>query len=425
MAKEVHSPTSKELASSSISPDVPALAPSEFIVADSCAPRKETANSINDASEAEDDDDDDDDDDAEYDYVSLKSSGQDELGAVGGECFSLETRAGSMAMLKGEVHTSRVEMDVSYSLEDGRNALLTTTLESSQLAVEAQLMEDSINTLPLEEAETLSWAESSQESSEMSQASHFHGSHSSPQFPLSMPGATPTLISSLSGCATNSAAVHGTYSKMDVEFNPFASEFKLGARPEDSVSNVPKFTSVKRLSSRPGSASRKLKLPSSRFSPISHFSPQTSEKTAIPRKAFQDKGFLQFMEELGHDPEVSDYITYKVRVIGDQIEKKYYRELNQAMDEVFYELVKQSLSWRTFKAVSKRLLVCGARVQDSILLVPCFARRLVDMVPQLGGRIADYTEQVLDSYASDSILGMGGWVSGPIFLFSFLFSFFN
>ena len=271
------------------------------------------------------------------------------------------------------------------------------------------------STLTHVEEDALSWAESSENGSQLSLealSDPFHVSHSSPQFPLGMSGHTPFLMSSLGGRMTGPASVHGTYGKVDMDFNPFASEFQKGPRPEDAISKVPHFSSINGLSaSRPPSASCKgLQRSGSLFSPIPRLSPHCSDD--IPSKAFQDLGFLQFVKELDREPVLSDYITYRMRVIGDEIEKKYSRELNQAMDEVFYEVVKHSLSWSTFKAVSTKLLVGGARIQDSILLVPCFARRLVDVVPQMGGRIADYTEEVLENYTTGSIFGMGGWVSG-------------
>lgn len=264
-----------------------------------------------------------------------------------------------------------------------------------------------VGTLEIEE-DSLSWAESSEGSPESEESSSLHLSQSSPHLSQGM---TSMLGRSQSGRNTGPAR-HGTYGKVEVEINPFASEFKKGVRPEDSVSKLPQFTSVNTFSSsRPSSASRKLNMSYNMFSPMSCTSPLDSGRTAIPMKAFNDPGFLAFMEEMGKEPEVSDYVLYKMRVIGDEIEKRYSEELNQAMDEVFFEVVKHSLSWHTFKSVSRKLLVYGTRIQDSILLVPCFARRLVDVMPQMGGRIVDYTEEVLDSYASDSILGMGGWVS--------------
>lgn len=222
---------------------------------------------------------------------------------------------------------------------------------------------------------------------------------------------TPFLLSSLSAHTAKSVFTRGTYEPVEVEVNPFAREFQLGPRSEDGDLREPSFSYVNKPWRNPLSpqASISNQFSDTLLSPI----PLTVEfgTTCIPRKAFQDREFLLFVKQLEHAPDVSDYITYKMRVIGDRIEKRYSKELNQAMDEIFYEVLKKNLSWTTFSSASRRLLVGGARIQDGILLVPCFARRLMDLVPNLSSTIGQYTEKILDNYASDSILGMGGWVS--------------
>lgn len=255
--------------------------------------------------------------------------------------------------------------------------------------------------------DSLSWAASSTESSETSldKPTPLHLSHSSPQFPLGS-----SLMSAL-GTHTGAVMTHGTYGTIEVEIDPFSREFKLGPRSDDGdiKYSFPIARKSSKCTRRSPQASISRQLSDTLFSPI----PLTIEcgQNRIPSKAFQDPDFLLYVKQLGCEPEVSDYITYKMRVIGDRIEKRYSKELNQAMDDVFYELLKQNLSWSTFSSVSRRLLVGGARIQDGILLVPCFARRLMDMVPHLDNTIGYFTEKILDNYASDSILGMGGWVS--------------
>jgi hypothetical protein len=140
--------------------------------------------------------------------------------------------------------------------------------------------------------------------------------------------------------------------------------------------------------------------------------PMGGARKEIPKRAFQDPRFLDYISHLDHEPVLQDYITFKMAIIGDLIEEKYADKLNQAMDEVFMELVKkQFVSWHTFRHVSKRLLVEGKKIQDGIMLIPCFARQLMDYVPGFSSTIGQYTEQVLEKYAADNILGMGGWVS--------------
>ena len=228
--------------------------------------------------------------------------------------------------------------------------------------------------------------------------------------PLPYPHHSPQLSLSFSAGdlethllqASHHMSTHGYYNSVEVEINPFALEFQAGVS-ENADSAYP---------GPPPPPPPLARIGSDIFSPLPTCCADGMARREIPSKAFQDVRFQEYIKTLDHSPpSVQDYITFKMRVIGDLIEETYADKLNQAMDEVFYELVKENLTWNTFKTVSKRLLVQGARIQDGIMLIPCFARQLVDFVPGLGATIEDYTAAVLDNYAADHILGMGGWVS--------------
>ena len=215
----------------------------------------------------------------------------------------------------------------------------------------------------------------------------------------------PYFVSALSNHTTRAVVTRGTYGSVEVEVDPFSREFKLGPRPEDCLirSHSPMQNPLSPQASISNQFSDTL------FSPL----PISVEfcKNHIPSKAFQDPDFLLYISRLGYPPELSDYVTYKMRVIGDKIEERYSKELNQAMDDILYDLLKVNLTWSGFSGASRKLLVGGAKIQDGILLVPCFARRLMDVVPELSCKIGHYTEMILDNYATDTVLGMGGWVS--------------
>lgn len=151
--------------------------------------------------------------------------------------------------------------------------------------------------------------------------------------------------------------------------------------------------------------------------------PDMEPRNGIPARAFRDPLFLQFIKKLDNEPTKSDYISYKLRTIGDQIDQQYDNQLNRAMDDMFWETIKtpaalQSLSnavsYESFSNASKHLLVEGQKIQDSIFLITCFGRRLAEMLPNLGDRVNDFTHLVVDAYASDYLLGIGGWVSGCV-----------
>jgi len=63
-------------------------------------------------------------------------------------------------------------------------------------------------------------------------------------------------------------------------------------------------------------------------------------------------------------------------MIGDQIDKKYDQQLNQALNAIIYEVVKNNVSWKSFSRVSKKLIVQGYHIQDGIFMIPCFAHHL-------------------------------------------------
>lgn len=216
--------------------------------------------------------------------------------------------------------------------------------------------------------------------------------YTSPQLSLSMSGGDMEAHFIQQSLSHHTA--HGHYSNVEVDIDPFAAEFRAGVdalqcnagAPTTSHAHIQKYSD--------------------------YLSPHLKGDIPIPAKAFQDQRFLDYVDHLDHEPKVQDYITFQMGIIGDLIEEQYSEKLNQAMDEIFIELVKQQfVSWDTFREVSKRLLMQGSKVQDGIMLIPCFARQLMDYVPQLGTTIGQYTEVVLDRYARDNILGMGGWVS--------------
>lgn len=230
-----------------------------------------------------------------------------------------------------------------------------------------------------------------------------HNSSHSPQLSLSLSMSVGDLDAHLIQSASHSwhHPPHGFYSSMEVEIDPFAKEFRAGLMCDGDAAAPPLSNST---------SCRK---PSDHFFSSMPAPPSTYKKT-IPKKAFQDQNFMEFIKTLGRKPEVQDYITYRMRVIGDHIEERYADKLNQAWDEVFFELVKENLSWKTFSKISRKLLLQGTRVQDGVMLIPTFARQLMEFVPNLNSTIGQYTEDVLDTYASDNILGMGGWVSQQI-----------
>ena len=139
-------------------------------------------------------------------------------------------------------------------------------------------------------------------------------------------------------------------------------------------------------------------------------STQADTPDKLPSHLLDDPKFRDYVSRLDRKPKKSDYISYKIAMIGDEIDKKYDQQLNQALDTIIYEVMKKNVSWKSFSRVSQKLMVQGQHMQDGIFMIPCFARRLLECVPNMRDTIAGYTEMVMDNYAADLILDVGGWV---------------
>ena len=139
-------------------------------------------------------------------------------------------------------------------------------------------------------------------------------------------------------------------------------------------------------------------------------SDQSEVSEVLPPHLLEDQSFRDYVSKLGRIPKKSDYIPYKIAMIGDQIDRKYDQQLKQALDAIIYEVMKENVSWQSFHKVSQKLMLQGQHMQDGILMIPCFAHRLLECAPNMRDTIANYTQMVMDNYATDLILNVGGWV---------------
>ena len=137
-----------------------------------------------------------------------------------------------------------------------------------------------------------------------------------------------------------------------------------------------------------------------------------SNLTQLPPEAFEDEGFLAFLQQQDAKPSRSLYISYKIMLISEQIDSKYSKQLNQALDSIFHEVLKKELSWDKFSATCRQLMLEGEKgFMDGVFMVPAFGRRLLMFLPGMRELIMNYTQDVLDQYATEWLLTKGGWVS--------------
>ena len=88
-------------------------------------------------------------------------------------------------------------------------------------------------------------------------------------------------------------------------------------------------------------------------------STQEDMQDGLPSHLLEDPNFRDYVSRLNRKPNKSNYILYKIAMIGDQIDKKYDQQLNQALDVIIYEVVKNNVTWKSFSHVSKKLMVQG------------------------------------------------------------------
>ena len=207
--------------------------------------------------------------------------------------------------------------------------------------------------------------------------------------------------------------------EMDEEFNPFNYEFENG----DSFDVVSKggriesdtmdFAGSQEIPSRSSS------LRSPNQSPrvhARHPSAEAKRKSTIPSSAYNNPHFLNYMQTLSHDPTYDDYLAFQVVerlvVIGERIEERYKDKIDFALDNIFMDIMKKPFSFESFRAVAGRLFFEAKRVQDSLFMIPLFARRLKEILkPEMKGYVNDYTEMFMDNVVTKYLMSMGGWVS--------------
>ena len=220
--------------------------------------------------------------------------------------------------------------------------------------------------------------------------------------------------------------------EVDEEFNPFNYEFE-----QDPDEVVPK-------SKRDGSSSGGGRIETDSASvPLSQRSPRAKprrydssprgprmspgggqpqcrtaelKRKTIPPSAYDDPRFRQYLKTLSHSPTYDDYLSFRVVrrlvVIGDDIEVRYKENINNALDNIYMDIMKKTFSFENFSMIANRLLLESKRMQDRVFMIPLLARRLKEEVtPQMASAVGKYTELFMDNFVTNYLMSVGGWVS--------------
>ena len=226
-------------------------------------------------------------------------------------------------------------------------------------------------------------------------------------------------------------ANHAYYTpiEIDEEFNPFNYEFEQDTTPSQHSPEVVPKSKGSRVDS--DSARMPFSQRSPRVSPRHYDSPRSPRPRAspgqpcrtaevkqksIPPSAYDDPNFRQYIKTLSHQPTYDDYLSFRVFhrlvVIGDDIEVRYKDKINNALDNIYMDIMKKTFSFEKFSAIANRLLLECKRMQEGVFMIPLLARRWKEEVtPQMAGAVGKYSEQFMDNFVMKYIMNMGGWVS--------------
>ena len=172
---------------------------------------------------------------------------------------------------------------------------------------------------------------------------------SSPQLSLTSGENSLQFVSHpyMTGLCRYSNTPHGYYS-YEAEVNPFSVEFQEALKEnqgqkQERMVGPPNKCGTAAFSSQQTSTSTSRREP--------------SQALNLPPHVFDDPGFRVFSAELDHEPTRSDYISYKIALIGDAIDAKYDTQLNQALDALFTEVLKNTITWDSFSRAAKKLML--------------------------------------------------------------------
>lgn len=131
-----------------------------------------------------------------------------------------------------------------------------------------------------------------------------------------------------------------------------------------------------------------------------------STNSSLPQIAFDNPGFVEFCKNLDHTPTVDDYAVYKILSMSEDIEEKYGKKIESAIEEAFVFALKNKLSYFNFAKISHRLALQASYVQEQAFLITCLGRRMLEKLPDLEEVISTYTTQAVEEMAAEFMLGL-------------------
>ena len=131
-----------------------------------------------------------------------------------------------------------------------------------------------------------------------------------------------------------------------------------------------------------------------------------STNLSLPQIAFDNPGFVEFCKNLDHTPTFDDYAVYKILSTSEDIEEKYGKKIESAIEKLFVFALKNKLSYFNFAKISHRLALQASYVQEQAFLITCLGRRMLEKLPDLEEVISTYTTQAVEEMAAEFMLGL-------------------
>lgn len=116
----------------------------------------------------------------------------------------------------------------------------------------------------------------------------------------------------------------------------------------------------------------------------------------LPQSVFEDPRFVEYCQQLNRPPTVDDYVAYKLVIVGELIEEKYGKKLEDAMHEMMIMALKDKLIYKDFFKISHKLALQAKYVQEQAVLITCLGRRMFEKMPSLEEVISEYTSCAIE-----------------------------
>ena len=122
--------------------------------------------------------------------------------------------------------------------------------------------------------------------------------------------------------------------------------------------------------------------------------------TKLPEGVWEDPGFIKYSNGLNHEPTADDVVTYKMIELSEEIEIKFGKKLEQAIQEAVILAMKDQLSYLTFHKLCQRLALQANEFKERAVLITVMGRNLWEKLPDFQEKIRGFTSKAVEDFFS-------------------------